>query len=73
MASLMLIVPTLVPVAEVVEGWAAAADGAFGGVAALLVCAKAEIAHKAAIIRKERKNLLVIGSIELLGTRFFAL
>jgi len=55
-------------------GAAAAAAGAAGaavapdGVAALLVWAKAEIATKAAAARRVCRNLLFIGSIELLGT-----
>jgi hypothetical protein len=69
----MLIVPTLVPepVVTGVEGAGAvgAAEGS-GEVAALLVWASAEIAKKTATARESRKNLLVIGSFELLGTWF---
>ncbi|HEX8813313.1 MAG TPA: hypothetical protein VF742_15095 [Terracidiphilus sp.] len=69
-------VPTLVPGPPLVV-----ADGAEGnelpdvaaeleGVAALPVWASAEIANVTAMARRTRRNLLVIGSIELLGTWF---
>jgi hypothetical protein len=61
----MLMVPTLVPV--LVPVGAAAAAG-LEGVAALLVWANAEIVRITALARKSRKNLLVIGSVVLLGT-----
>jgi hypothetical protein len=59
--------PTLVPV---LGAGAAAGDEAAGlaGVAALPVWANAEIVKLTAQARKTRKNLLVIGSVELLGT-----
>jgi hypothetical protein len=40
------------------------------GVVALLVWASAEIAKKTAAASEMRKNLLIIGSFELLGTWF---
>jgi hypothetical protein len=40
------------------------------GVAALLVWAHAETAKKTATPRMDRKNLLVIGLLKLLGTLF---
>jgi hypothetical protein len=63
----MLMAPTLVPV---ITMGAAAAGVAAGpdGVAALLVWANAEIVRITAVARKSRKNLLVIGSLVLLGT-----
>ncbi len=71
----MLIVPTLVPVpAPVVAGVeAAGVAGAAAepdGVAALPVWANAEIVNVTAAARSTRKNLLFIGSLELLGTSF---
>jgi hypothetical protein len=70
----MLIVPTLVPVVGAVatEGTAEAAEpaGDVAGVVALLVWANAEIAKKTAVTRENRKNLFVIGLLELLGTWF---
>jgi hypothetical protein len=48
----------------------AGAAAGLDGVAALLVWANAEIAKRAATARVRRKNLLVIGSVELLGTWF---
>jgi hypothetical protein len=51
----------------------AAAEGALGmvaGAAALPVWAHAEVIEKTAMVRKERRNLLVIGSLKLLGTMF---
>jgi hypothetical protein len=69
----MLMVPTLVPVpTPVVAGVEAAglagAAAELDGVAALPVWASAENVNVAAIARRIRKNLLFIGSIELLGT-----
>jgi hypothetical protein len=65
----MLMAPTLVPVLIVGAG-AEAADVAAGldGVAALPVWAKAETVKVTATARRIRRNLLVIGSVELLGT-----
>jgi len=64
--------PTLVPVftgpAGALEAAGVAAE--LDGVAALLVWANAEIAKRTATARKSRKTLLVIGSVELLGTWF---
>jgi hypothetical protein len=74
-APLMLMVPTLVPVSEGpgVAGAEAAppvlGTGAEG--TELPVWASAEITEKTATARKTRRNLLVIGSIELLGTLLF--
>src|SRR5208283_2632481 len=74
MASLMLMVPTLVPVlapvvvAGVAEAGLVGAAVAPDGVAALPVWASAEIPRETATARKNRKYLLVIGSLELLGT-----
>jgi hypothetical protein len=69
----MLMVPTLVPepvgTGAEAAGVAAAGDGS-GEVVALLVWASAEIAKKTATARESRKNLLVIGLLELLGTWF---
>jgi hypothetical protein len=48
-------------------GLAAAADG-LEGVAAPPVWAHAEIIENTAIARTDRRNLLVIGSLKLLGT-----
>jgi hypothetical protein len=68
----MLIVPIFEPATPVVMG--AVGDEAAGevagpaGAAALLVWAKAEIIEKTAMARKERRSLLVIGSLKLLGT-----
>jgi len=71
---LMLMVPTLVPVLAPVVGVAEAglvgAAVAPDGVAALPVWASAEIPKETATARKSRKYLLVIGSLELLGTWF---
>lgn len=66
----MLIVPTFVPVLVPVGAAPAAGLAAAGldGVAALLVWANAEIVKITAVARKSRKNLLVIGSVVLLGT-----
>jgi hypothetical protein len=71
----MLMAPTLVPVftgAAVALEAAGVVPTAVGldGVAALLVWANAEIAKRTAAARSTRKNLLVIGSVELLGTWF---
>jgi hypothetical protein len=73
MASLMLMVPTLlvpVVVAGAVAAGLAGADTALEGVAALPVWANAENVNVTATARRTRKNLLVIGSVELLGTWF---
>src|SRR3982075_1506986 len=73
MACSMLIFPTLVPEPVVTGVEAAGVAGAAGGAGdgrALLVWASAEIAKKTASDRESRKNLLVIGSLELLGTWF---
>jgi hypothetical protein len=65
-------VPIFEPAAPVVMG--AVGDEAAGevagpaGAAALLVWAKAEIIEKTAMARNERRSLLVIGSLKLLGT-----
>ena len=67
--------PTFVPVLTPVvagaaeEGLAGVAAG-LDGVAALPVWANAEIANVTAVARRTRRNLLVIGSVELLGTWF---
>ena len=62
-------VPILEPVAPVAIGLEAAGEVAGpAGAAALLVWAKAEIMEKAAMARKERRSLLIIGSLKLLGT-----
>jgi hypothetical protein len=67
-AASTLIVPTLVPVVDTAAaGLAAAADG-LDGVAAPPVWAHAEIIENTAIARTDRRNLLVIGSLKLLGT-----
>ncbi|HEY6764510.1 MAG TPA: hypothetical protein VI386_07040 [Candidatus Sulfotelmatobacter sp.] len=68
----MLIVPTRVPVPPVAAGRAGAGFAAaeLGGVAALLVWANAEMVNNTAAVRESRKNLLFIGSVELLGTWF---
>jgi hypothetical protein len=67
----MLIAPTLVPVLGTGAGAeTAGAAAGLDGVAALLVWANAEIAKRTAAPRKIRKNLLVIGSVELLGTSY---
>jgi len=64
------LVPVLGPVvAGVAEGAAGVAAG-LEGVAALPVWANAEIANVTARARRNRRNLLVIGSVELLGTWF---
>jgi hypothetical protein len=69
MASWILMVPTLVPVLGPVV---VAGDEAAGltGVAALPVWANAENVKVTAMARRTRRNLLVIGSVELLGTWF---
>jgi hypothetical protein len=56
-------------VAGVAEGAAGVAAG-LDGVAALPVWANAENANVTAMARRTRRNLLVIGSVELLGTWF---
>jgi len=67
--------PTLVPVlgavvvAAVAAGLAGVAAG-LDGVAALPVWANAEIVKVTAMARRIRRSLLVIGSVELLGTWF---
>jgi hypothetical protein len=59
--------PTLVP--ELGADAAAGVDAAgLDGVAALPVWANAEIVKVTAQARRTRKNLLFIGSVELLGT-----
>jgi predicted CoA-binding protein len=68
-------VPTLVPApvaVVVVVGAAVAGEVAapVGAAAALPVWAQAEITEKAAMARTDRRNLLVIGSLKLLGTWF---
>ena len=73
---LMLMVPTLVPVlgAPVVAGAVAAGLAGMAadpdGVAALPVWANAENVNVTATARSTRRNLLVIGLVELLGTCF---
>jgi hypothetical protein len=68
----MLMVPIFEPAAPVAIGGvvseAAGEVAGPAGAAALLVWAKAEIIEKAAMARKERRSLLVIGSLKLLGT-----
>jgi hypothetical protein len=70
-----LIVPTLVPVLGALGVAGAVAAGLAGraadpdGVAAL-VWANAENVNVTATARSTRRNLLVIGSVELLGTCF---
>jgi hypothetical protein len=66
-------VPTFVPVvapvdADGAEGTALPAAGEVGGAAVAPVWANAEVATRTAPARENRKNLLVIGSFELLGT-----
>jgi hypothetical protein len=61
-----LIVPTLVPVPVATGDAVAGVDAPMG--AAVLVWAIAEITKRAATARNGRRNLLVIGSLELLGT-----
>jgi hypothetical protein len=74
----MLMVPSLVvPVPVAIVGEAAGVAGALPAPAgaALPVWANAEnvnpkISEKTALARKDRRNLLVIGSVKLLGTLF---
>ena len=66
-------VPSLVPV-PVVTGveadGAEAAEVMLAGADVLAVWAQAEIIERTAMARKERRSLLVIGSLKLLGTLF---
>ena len=66
----MLMAPTLVPVMAVAAGAPVELAGVVAGVAALPVWANAEKVNVAAAARRIRKNLLFIGSVELLGTWF---
>ena len=61
-------VPTFVPVVAPTGGDPAPVAAGLDGVAALLVWASAEIVKTTAMARRSRKNLLVIGSVKLLGT-----
>ncbi len=73
MAPSMLMAPTFVPVmgpGAVAAFEAAGLAGAADGVAALPVWANAENVNVTTTARRTRKNLLVIGSVELLGTWF---
>jgi hypothetical protein len=62
------LVPLTAGVAEGAAGGFAGAADEPEGVAALLVWANAEIAKRAAIARRSRRNLLVMRLLELLGT-----
>jgi hypothetical protein len=67
----MLIVPIFVPVPVATGAVGAEAAGEvtpLAGAVALLVWAKADIIEITAMARKERRSLLVIGSLKLLGT-----
>src|ERR1039458_4600155 len=67
----MLMVPTLVPVPVVIVVEVAGVGdelAAPAGAAGLPVWAHAEIIETTAMARTDRKNLLVIGSLTLLGT-----
>jgi hypothetical protein len=67
----MLIVPIFVPVPVAMGAVVAEAAGEvtpLAGAVALLVWAKADIIEITAMARKERRSLLVIGSLKLLGT-----
>jgi len=70
----MLMVPTLPGTGAVVVAGVDAAEGeeaaGLEGVAALPVWASAENVNVAATARRTRRNLLFIGSLELLGTWF---
>jgi hypothetical protein len=69
----MLMAPTFVPVLGPVVVVGAEESGLAGvadGVAALPVWANAENVNVTAMARRTRKNLLFIGSVELLGTWF---
>jgi hypothetical protein len=67
----MLMVPIFVPLPVTMGAVAAGEPGAEGnppGSAAVLVCAHAEIMEKTATVRRERRSLLVIVLLKLLGT-----